>query len=307
MKPKITVIGSLNMDLLVKSSRFPNSGETILGESVEYFSGGKGANQAVAASRLGAEVTMIGAVGDDLYGDRLKEILKKDQVDISSIKTVGGESSGLAIILLENADNRIIVIQGANAHCTKEDIDLNQAKIRESDIILIQMEVPLETVNYAVSMAKTFNKTVILNPAPAQELSDDLLQKVDIITPNDTELRLLTNKKTEGYNFIQRIDMLLEKGVQHVVTTIGSEGSVYKAAKQELITFPAYQVPVVDTTGAGDCFNGALAFALGRGDSITDAIKLANKTAALSVSKYGAQSSMPTLDDVREFEKNLNY
>lgn len=302
MKPKITVIGSLNMDLVVQSSRLPESGETVMGEKLKYLPGGKGANQALAASRLGAEVTMIGAVGDDPYGDKLIEMLEEDNINTNCIKRVQGESSGVAIIFLDGKDNRIIVIQGANAHCKKEDIDANRTIIMNSDIVLIQLEIPLETAHYAVELAKQFNKTVILNPAPAQKLPDELLPQIDIITPNETELNTLAMEKSDKTSLEQHMDNLLKKGVKHVVTTVGGKGAVYKTLYQDLETHPGYQVPVVDTTGAGDSFNGGLAVALGKGQSMSDALTFANKVAALSVGKFGAQSSMPLLDEVLEFK-----
>ncbi|WP_339210717.1 ribokinase [Aeribacillus sp. FSL K6-8210] len=301
MRPKITVIGSLNMDLVVKSSKFPDSGETILGEGIQYFPGGKGANQAVAAARLGADVCMIGAVGEDGYGVQLKESLAKEKIDTSAVKIVKGETSGMALIFVANTENRIVVLQGANHHCTIDDIVLNQNKIRDSDIVLIQMEIPLETVSYAASVAKKFNKTVILNPAPAQKLSYDLLKNIDILTPNETELKLLTNEEINSSGLHDRMNILHEKGVDHVITTIGSGGIIYKTDQQDVKVFPGYKVPVVDTTGAGDCFNGGLAYALGKGETMMDAISFANKVAALSVCQNGGQPSMPTLEEVKKF------
>lgn len=302
MKPKITVIGSLNMDLVVQSSKFPASGETILGESLKYLPGGKGANQAVAASRLGAEVTMIGAVGDDIYGEKLIEMLKEDNVNTTHIKKVTGESTGIALIFLEKEDNRIIVVQGANAQCSKEDIEINKDTIKDSDIVLIQLEIPLETVQRAVELAKKFKKTVILNPAPAQLLPDKLLQQIDIITPNETELQILSNDISAKKTLDQRINSLIRKGVQHVVATIGEKGALYKSSQQELRIYHGYKVEVVDTTGAGDSFNGGLGVALGKGLPMPDALTFANKVAALSVCKFGAQSSMPHIDDVLKFD-----
>ncbi|MCM3568965.1 ribokinase [Neobacillus mesonae] len=305
MRPKITVIGSLNMDLVVKTIKFPDDGETILGENVEYFSGGKGANQAVAASRLGADVSMIGAVGDDVYGNKLKESLNKDKIDTSSVKSASGETSGLAFIFVSKTENRIVVVPGANFNCTKDDIDLHQDKIRDSDIVLLQMEIPLETVSYAASIAKKFNKTVILNPAPAQKLPDDLLKNVDILTPNETELQLLTNNESKNIDFNDQMDLLLRKGVKYVITTVGAKGVLYKSYQQEMRALPGFDVPVVDTTGAGDSFNGGLAYALGKGVEFTEAILFANKVAALSVCKAGGQPGMPTLDEVKEFDSKL--
>ncbi|WNS73670.1 ribokinase [Bacillus sp. DTU_2020_1000418_1_SI_GHA_SEK_038] len=303
MRPKITVIGSLNMDLVVQSCRFPTSGETVLGESLKYLPGGKGANQAVAASRLGADVTLIGAVGDDIYGEKLIDMLKENKVNTARIKIVPGESSGVAIIFLDKEDNRITVIQGANAQCKKEDIDNNQDIISESDLVLIQLEIPLETVQHAVQLAKKYKKTVILNPAPARKLPDELLRQIDIITPNETELKVLTaTNKVNTETLKYSIDRLLEHDVQHVVATMGEKGALYKAKHQEIKSYPGYHVNVVDTTGAGDSFNGGLAFALGSGLPISDALTFANKVAALSVGKFGAQSSMPHIDDVLKFE-----
>ncbi|MBU8880432.1 ribokinase [Bacillus sp. FJAT-29790] len=301
MIPKIAIIGSLNMDFVVQTTRHPVEGETLLGEKISYFPGGKGANQAVGASRLGADVKMIGSVGNDLYGNELISSLKSDGVDVSSIKEVDSTSTGTAIILLAKGENSIIVIQGANAECSPKDIDHNIEIIKESDIVLIQMEIPLETVCYAVQVAKRLNKTIILNPAPAQHLPSEILNCIDYITPNETELAILTKDKAESDDLESKIDTLLLAGVKHVITTLGSNGVAYKGNGQSLQKIQGYNVPVVDTTGAGDAFNAGFAYSIGQGKSIIDSIVFANKTAALAIGKSGAQSGMPLLKEVLEF------
>lgn len=301
MNPKIAVIGSLNMDIVVHTPRFPLQGETLLGDKISHFPGGKGANQAVGAARLGAEVKMIGCVGKDANGDELKKSLKKSGVDVSSIGEVEEVSTGTAMILLANTDNSIIVIPGANGQCSPAIIEQYIQVIKESDIVLIQMEIPLETVFYAIRTAKKFNKIVVLNPAPAQQIPTDILACVDYITPNETELAILTRSLTKSNDLEGKMDALLSEGVQHVITTLGSKGVAYKGTGQCLQQLPGYKVPVVDTTGAGDTFNAGFAYSLGIGRTVLESLQFASIAAALAIGKTGAQTGMPTLKEVETF------
>lgn len=296
-RAKIVVVGSLNMDFVVKAVRAPRSGETVLGEEIHFIPGGKGANQAVGLARLGAETTMIGAVGGDAFGAELKKALKKEGVDTSYIRVLASEATGVASILLAEGDNSIVVVPGANGHCLPEDLDQCEEKIAEADLVLLQLEIPLLTVEYAIKLARKHGKTVMLNPAPAQSLSQDLLSKVDYLTPNRSELALLTRMPHES-TIAQGIEQLLAAGVFCCVTTLGAEGVVYREKGGNLVKVSGYRVPVVDTTGAGDAFNAGLAFALAQKKSIQEAAELAVQVSALAVTKFGAQGGMPTLVEV---------
>lgn len=301
MKPNIVVIGSLNMDMVVQAPRLPAKGETILGQSVQFVPGGKGANQAIGLARLGAQVAMIGRVGEDLFGGELLSSLQAGGVDSTGVKKTASSDTGAAFIVLAQGDNSIIVVPGANAHCTPADIDAQMALIEKADIVLMQMETPLETVTYAAKVAKQLQKTVILNPAPAQKLPPELLACVDAITPNETELSLLA----EGQGSLEeQMDALLAQGVRKVIATLGSQGVAYKEEGKPLQRIAGYRVPVVDTTGAGDAFNAGFAYALGCGQSLGEAIAFANKVAAISVGRFGAQEGMPSLDEVAQFSES---
>ncbi|GGF18899.1 ribokinase [Halobacillus andaensis] len=289
-KSTVCVVGSINMDLTVSTSVIPNQGETVLGESFATYPGGKGANQAVAAARLGSHVKMVGAVGHDVFGISLKEHLQKEGIDTSSTELIPEQSTGTATIILSNNDNRIIVAPGANRSVTPSYVEKHRAAIEESDIILLQMEIPIETISYVVTIAKELNISVILNPAPYQPLPAAILNQVDYMTPNALEAELFKNDLID--------DDLLEKWI----TTKGEQGSsLYVNGKE--VHIPGYPVPVKDTTGAGDTFNGALATQLAQGISIKKAVSFANAAAALSVTEKGAQGGMPTLGEVENFLK----
>ncbi|OLN26715.1 ribokinase [Desulfosporosinus metallidurans] len=302
LRPKIVVIGSLNMDLVVKAVRAPKRGETVMGEEIHFIPGGKGANQAVGLARLGAETTMIGAVGSDAFGEKLKKALQKDGVNTSSIKVLDSEATGVASILLAEGDNSIVVVPGANAQCLPEDLDRYEEKITEADLVLLQLEIPLETVEYAIKLARKHGKTVMLNPAPAQNLSQDLLSKVDYLTPNRSELALLTGMSEES-TIAKGIEQLLEVGVSCCVTTLGAEGVAFREKGGSLVKVSGNKVPVVDTTGAGDAFNAGLAYALAQKESIREAVEFAVQVSALAVTKFGAQGGMPTLAEVEKFQE----
>ena len=298
--PKIVVIGSLNMDLVVKAVRAPKRGETVMGEEIHFVPGGKGANQAVCLARLGAETTMIGAVGSDSFGEELLKALQKDGVNTSSVRVLDSEATGVASILLAEGDNSIVVVPGANAHCLPEDLDRYEGEIAEADLVLLQLEIPLETVEYAIKLARKHGKIVMLNPAPAQILSQDLLSKVDYLTPNRSELALLTRMSEES-TIAKGIERLLEVGVSCCVTTLGADGVALMEKGGNLLKVLGHEVPVVDTTGAGDAFNAGLAYALAQKKSIREATEFAVQVSALAVTKFGAQGGMPTLAEVKEY------
>ena len=300
IRPKIVVIGSLNMDMVVKAARAPKRGETVMGEEIHFIPGGKGANQAVGLARLGAETTMIGAVGADAFGEKLKHALQMDRVNTSSIKVLASEVTGVASILLSEGDNSIVVVPGANAQCLPEDLDRCESKIAEADLVLLQLEIPLVTVEYAVKLARKHGKIVMLNPAPAQNLSQDLLSKVDYLTPNRSELALLTGISEES-TVNQGIERLLEIGVSCCVTTLGAEGVAFREKGENLVLVSGHKVPVVDTTGAGDAFNAGMAYAVARKKSIREAVEFAVQVSALAVTKFGAQGGMPMLAEVKEY------
>ncbi|CAM3379650.1 ribokinase [Paenibacillus lupini] len=303
-RPKLVVIGSLNMDIVVETKAYPQVGETITGERVRFIPGGKGANQAVAGARLGAHTAMIGAVGDDAFGEELLASLQKDGVDIAGVRRVSGTASGIASIYVAEGDNSIVVVPGANGLVDPADIDRCEDKLKEADIVLLQLEIPVETVLYAARKAKSLGKLVVLNPAPAQELPEELFGLVDYFTPNRTELSGYTAMSADGDSLEPAIHRMMELGAAHVVTTLGASGSAYlDEVEGQLVRVEGYRMPVVDTTGAGDCYNAALAVALASGRTLRDAVEYASMASALAVTKFGAQTGMPTEDEVTRFAK----
>jgi ribokinase len=287
-KPIITVVGSINMDLVVSAMKRPEAGETILGKDFYTSPGGKGANQAVAASRLGAEVHMIGRVGDDEFGADLMKFLERENIFLNGVEPVTHKTSGVAMITLADGDNSIIVYQGANLDTTPEYIRKFEGLIAKSDVVLTQLEIPIESVEETARLCAKHNTQFILNPAPAAELSIDLIAKTDFITPNQLEKTALAEK----------IDM--NQFLEKLIVTEGQDGVVYFEQQSEH-RIPSYSVSAVDTTGAGDTFNGAFAYAIGMKEDVKTAIHFANAAAALSVQKTGAQAGMPTREEVTEF------
>ncbi|GAA0133358.1 ribokinase [Paenibacillus sp. YSY-4.3] len=300
-QPNIVVVGSLNMDIVVKVERTPEIGETLLGEEVHFIPGGKGANQAVAAARLGAKVTMVGAVGDDAFGAELRQSLEQNGVGAAAVRISAGESTGMASILLVQGDNQIVVVPGANASCTPEDVYLHEELFAQADVVVLQLEIPVETVTAAAELARKYGKIVILNPAPAQSLPEKLLENTDYITPNRSELGLLTELEVSGTAWKSAAEQLIRMGPGQVVITLGSEGAAYMTEDGTMEKKSAHRVSVVDTTGAGDTFNGSLAYALGTGAGLEDAVSFAVAASALSVTKLGAQTGMPKYEEVMEF------
>lgn len=291
MGRKIIVIGSINMDLVTSSTVFPKAGETVNGISFLTIPGGKGANQAVAAARLGADVSLIGCVGDDLFGKELVAHLKEQRVSIPNVEPVTHTETGIASITLAEGDNSIIVVPGANYHVTPELVAKNEELIASCDTMLLQLEIPMESVEMAVKIGRKHGRTIILNPAPIAKLSKEILLNIDYITPNEHEVVELL----EGLNE-EQINTLKEK----LIITKGAKGiTYYKNGLEHHIE--SYPVEVVDTTGAGDSFNGALAVALTSGNSIEEACQFANAVGALAVTKLGAQGGMPTKEEVEIF------
>ena len=297
----ICVIGSLNMDLVVNVDKMPKPGQTIIGSNFKEVPGGKGANQAVAMARLNGNVSMIGKVGEDGFGQTLINSLKNDKVDTTYIKTTKG-ATGVALITVDNnAQNSIVVSPGANFEVKEEDIDNNIEAIKNSDIVVLQLETPLNTIKYALKKSKELNKYTILNPAPALKLDDEIIKNVDLLTPNETELEIISGVSIENEEDIQKAaQIMIEKGVKELIVTLGSKGSLY-INKEKSIFKKAYKVEAVDTTAAGDSYTAALAVALSKDQSIEEAMDFASKVGALSVLKEGAQSSLPTLEDVENF------
>lgn len=297
----ICVIGSLNMDLVVNVDTMPKPGQTIIESNFKEVPGGKGANQAVAMARLNGNVSMIGKVGEDGFGQTLINSLKNDKVDTTYIQTSKG-ATGVALITVDkNAQNSIVVSPGANFEVKEDDIDNNIEAIKNSDIVVLQLETPLNTIKYALNKAKELNKYTILNPAPAVKLDDEIIKNVDLLTPNETELEIISGVSIETEEDIQKAaQIMIEKGVKELIVTLGSKGSLY-INKEKSMFKKAYKVEAVDTTAAGDSYTGALAVALSQDKNIEDAMDFASKVGALSVLKEGAQSSLPTLEDVKNF------
>ncbi len=301
----ITVIGSLNMDLVTMTTKVPKIGETIIGTHFKQAAGGKGANQADAIAKLGGRVTMIGRVGDDQFGESLINALKKDGVETSEVRITERISTGIATIVVNGeGDNSIIVVPGANFKLTSQDIDETDAIIKASSMVIAQLEVPIETIKYAFKKAKAYGIYTLLNPAPARKLDEELLAMTDLLVPNETELEILSEKSLETEeDIIHAAKELMQKGVKEMIVTLGSSGCLHinKAGSKH---YAAERVEAVDTTAAGDSFIGAIAMAFSEGKSFAQAIEFASKVSALTVTRQGAQDSLPTRMEVEEYIKN---
>ena len=300
---KILVIGSLNMDFVAGVSHIPTVGETILAENFELVPGGKGANQSYAIGKMHGNVAMLGMVGQDTYGERLCENLKSVGVDVSRIRKLSGVSTGIAVIgVIPEGDNSILVVSGANAHVDKSYIVENMDLLEASDIIVVQLEIPLETVMYAVKEARKRGKTVILDPAPAvPDLPDELFSCVDVIKPNETELAILLQECSDEEDLRANAKLLQQKGAKNIVVTLGGEGSyLLKEDHTEKRLHADKTVHVVDTTAAGDSYVAGLAVALARGDSLDEAVELAGRVSNIVVTRKGAQTSIPSFEELEE-------
>lgn len=297
---KICVIGSLNVDLTATVPRFHEPGETIFGSDFKTYTGGKGGNQAVAAAKLGADVTMVGCLGDDANAGIYRELMK-DLGIRDCVETAPGLSSGVALIEVDSkGENRILVISGANMAVTKEMIDASWEHIAECDIFLLQLEIPMETNSYVVDKLHAAGKTIILDPAPAAPLPENILTKVDFIIPNETELALLSGHKTDTEEeIVEGAKVLLDRGCRNVIVKMGGRGSML-VNSEGIVRKPGFKVNAVDTTAAGDSFNAGFGVALAMGRTVPDAITFANAVGALSTTAVGAQGAMPSMAQVEE-------
>jgi len=297
---KICVIGSIGYDLTTYMYKFPKAGETIVGKKFIQNPGGKGDNQVIASARVGGDVTFIGAVGDDNYGELLKKNLEENKVK-THMKIVPNMSSQIATILIdESGENRIVIVPGANNFVDKKQIDDNYDIIKECDIILMQLEIPMETVEYVVDKFYELNKIIILNPAPGAELSDNIIKKCTYLTPNENEIGLITKMPYDTIDNIKSsAKCLFDKGAQNVLVTLGEKGAYLKNKNDDII-IPTLKVKALDTTGAGDCFNGVFAACLAMGKNAIEAIKYANVASSISVTRSGAVPSLPYKNEVDE-------
>lgn len=303
MQANVLVVGSLNMDLVTRTQRMPRAGETLVGESFVTVAGGKGANQAVAAARLGASVAMIGCVGDDAYGQQLRAALLAEQIDCRGVDSVAGVSTGIASIVVDaSSQNAIIVVAGANGCLTPKRISGLDALLSNAAVVVCQLEVPIDTVLFTLQRARELGKTVILNPAPASApLPVKCYAVLDYLIPNESEAAMLTGLAVDSPGSAQAAaQVLLAAGVGKVIVTLGEQGLLFASA-QGVTHFPALPVTAVDTTAAGDTFVGGFAAALAAGLGEAQAIRFGQAAAALSVTRAGAQPSIPTMAEVQGF------
>lgn len=290
---KIAVVGSINMDMTVTTERIPLSGETLKGESIQYNPGGKGANQAVAMAKLGAEVTLFGCVGNDSNGNKLLEHLACMGIKTDFIQILKNTPTGIALITVGEQDNTIVVVAGANDKVDLHYFKQIQNRLKTYDMIVLQHEIPLETVHAVILFCAEQNIPVILNPAPAMSVPQEIIEKVTYLTPNEHEAALI-------FGHTQSIESLLRKYPEKLIITQGEKGVSVCLKSGEIVTIPARTTQVVDTTGAGDTLNGAFCVKIAAGADVESALRYANVAASLSVEKFGAQSGMPTEDEVEK-------
>lgn len=296
---KIIVIGSSNTDMVIKADKLPVPGETILGGKFIITPGGKGANQAVGAARLNGNVTFISKTGNDDFGRQAVKLYQNERINTDYVFTDRNNPSGVALITVDSkGENCIVVASGANATLSVQDIEQARAEIETGNFLLMQLETPIETVEYAAKLAKQRGIKVILNPAPARELSSSLIENLYLITPNKNEAELLSGIKISDLECAQRAaEVISQKGVDNVVITLGNQGVLVKE-KDSCCFVEAQKVIAVDTTAAGDTFNGALCVALSEGKNLSKAVEFASKAAAISVTRMGAQSSIPQRSEI---------
>ncbi|MBM3859132.1 MAG: ribokinase [Verrucomicrobia bacterium] len=298
MKPRILVLGSSNTDMIIKLDRIPRPGETILGGAFVTAAGGKGANQAVGAARAGGQVTFIARVGQDMFGEQAVAGFVRDGINVKHISRDKTSPSGVALIFVaKDGENSIAVAGGANAKLSPADVRKAKAAFTGASVLVMQLETPLETVQAAADLAAKAGVRVILNPAPAQPLPDALLKRISIITPNETEAELLTGRTGEA-----AAAKLRARGVATVILTLGARGALIADASGTRLV-PGFKVKAVDTTAAGDIFNGSVAVALAEGKPLEEAVRFANAAAAISVTRLGAQPSAPTRREIERFLK----
>jgi ribokinase len=301
----VLVLGSMNMDIIIESDRNPYPGETIRGNNFFMSAGGKGNNQAVTIGRLGGNVAFLGCVGDDDYGKRLVTNLKMNNVKDCGVHLAKDVGTGLAMINIFNGQNAIILYEGANARCTEDYLTNVEELIKRSKILLMQLEIPLATVEFAAKKAKENSTTVVLNPAPMIMFNKKLYEYVDIIIPNELEAKAIIDMKSEvEISKEVLIEELLNNGIKNVIITLGSDGVIYNIGNK--ICFEgAYKVQAIDTTGAGDAFIGGFCYGLSKDWSIEKAVQFGNRVAAVKVTKLGAQTALPTLLEVNKFFENF--
>jgi len=308
MGKQIVVVGSINLDLVAATERIPIAGETVAGLTFRTFPGGKGANQAVAAARLGGSVSMLGKLGADAFGEQLRDSLGESNVDTDAVEVVPG-SSGLALIVTDAAgQNAITVVAGANAQLSPADLDDHIDLIRVAGILLTQLEIPLETVEYLAGIAAEERVPLMLDPAPARRLPSSLLRQIDWLTPNETEACILTGLPPGELNresMENAANILLDSGCRNVILKLGERGCYVALSDGTRQLLPAHTVRAVDTTAAGDAFNGAFAVGLMRGKEPLECASWASAVAAISVARHGAQTSMPTLNEVETFLEDV--
>ena len=310
--PKVAVVGSLNIDLVCHASRRPDKGETLIGDAFDIFTGGKGFNQATAAARLGAEVTLVGSVGADPFGEILLTAIENEHINSRFVTKRTDTGTGVATIIIEpDGDNSIIVVPRANMALTTADIDAAAHYIADADVLLLQLETPIATSEYAAAIAKRHNTTVVLNPAPAQPLPDSLLGFVDILTPNQSETELLSGMKVSGHEEARRAaevlrDRMVDTDNTAVVLTLGEQGALMLTTTTSEHV-PALSVEPIDTTGAGDAFCGALATALASGETLHSAVAFANAAGGAATTVVGATPSMPTRAKIERLLESGNY
>ena len=294
----IIVVGSINMDLVTRTPRIPLAGQTLIGSDFTTTPGGKGANQAVAAARLGYPVCMVGAVGEDVFGQALLDNLTAAGVNTQAVARVSGPSGVAPILVADSGENSIVVVQGANGKVDPASIDRNAALLRSAGMVLCQLELPMEAIEHTLEVCAGIGVPVMLDPAPAANLSSTVWERVAWFTPNETETELYVSQDSSTEDAARQ---LLAKGLRGVVLKRGSDGAYVAAASGEHAWVEPYRVKAVDTVGAGDCFNGAFAVALLEGKSPTDAARFASAAAAISVTRRGAQASMPSRAEVDAF------
>ena len=300
-KPKIVVLGSINMDLVAVAPSLPNPGETVMGDSFASLPGGKGANQAVAAARLGVDVRMIGRVGDDVFGPMLIESLQANGVDVTDVVTTPGVSSGIAVVLLDDErENYIVGIYGANMACDEVQVEAASRAVEGADALLLQMEIPLDVSLEAARIVRRMGVRVVYDPAPPSEIPLSCYEAFDIIAPNQSEAEVLTGVAVEGVeSAYEAASILRERGARVALIKLGEQGVVY-SADQGVGHVPAFEVDAMDTVAAGDGFAGALAVALAEGQPLEDALRFASAAGALVVTKRGAQDAMPNRVEVEQ-------
>jgi len=291
---KVVVLGSSNMDIVISSDRLPQVGETIIGENINYFVGGKGANQAVAAKRAGANTTFLSKVGDDTFGEKILTHLQREGLDLKNVEQEKNLFTGIASIFKLPEDNCITVISGTNELIDKDYINRHNDIIKGADVLLVQLEIPISSVDYALKLAKSNGVTTVLNPAPFHEEVANLLENVDYLTPNETEFASLM--KNDLPIEVAMLDWQKNHETRLLVTR-GEKGVSY-VENGKVVTIPAFKMKVRDTTGAGDTFNGVLAGAISQGKELAESIRIANAASALSVTKLGAQTGMPDKEEI---------